>query len=137
MVRPVASDTNKAIALTFAAATTQITRDTDDIVARNGRCGLFSALRDVYPQTVRDEHSGVRDGVSEMEFNKTLQVPQAACSLLPIRDPHDDLRRSQDTSVSATAAQAQSVADPTPWDPASMSSVVSAGLIPTPKPTRS
>ena len=74
MVRPVASDVNKAIALTFAASVTQITRDTVDTVARNGHCGLFSALKDVYPQTVRDEISGVRDGVSEMEFNKTLQV---------------------------------------------------------------
>ena len=45
-----------------------------DTVARNGHSGLFSALRDVYPQTVRDELSRVRDGVSEMEFNKTLQV---------------------------------------------------------------
>ena len=74
MVRPVASDVNKAIALTFAASVTQITRDTVDTVARNGHCGLFSALKDVYPQTVRDEISGVRDGVSEMEYNKTLQV---------------------------------------------------------------
>ena len=74
MVRPVASDVNKAIALTFAASVTQITRDTVDTVARNGHCGLFSALKDVYPQIARDEISGVRDGVSEMEFNKTLQV---------------------------------------------------------------
>jgi hypothetical protein len=74
MVRPVGSDVNKAIALAFAASVTRITRDTDDTVARNGHCGLFSALRDVYPKTVRDEISGVRDGVSEMEFNKTLQV---------------------------------------------------------------
>ncbi len=74
MVRPVASELNRAIALTFAASVTQITRDTVDTVARNGRCGLFSALKDVYPQTIRDELSGVRDGVSEMEFNKTLQV---------------------------------------------------------------
>ncbi len=74
MVRPVASDLNKAVALAFAASVTKITQDTDDTVARCGRCGLFSALRDVYPQTVRAEHLGARDGISEMEFNKTLQV---------------------------------------------------------------
>jgi hypothetical protein len=60
--------------LAFATSVTRITRDTVDTVARNGHCGLFSALKDVYPQTVRDDISGVRDGVSEMEFNKTLQV---------------------------------------------------------------
>jgi hypothetical protein len=74
MVRPIASDKNKAIALTFAASVTQFTHDTEDTVARCGRCGLFSALRKVYPQSVRDEHSGARDGISEMELNKTLQV---------------------------------------------------------------
>ncbi len=74
MVRPVASDINKAIALTFAASVTQFTHDNADIMARCGRCGLFSALRSIYPQTVRDEHSGARDGISEMELNKTLQV---------------------------------------------------------------
>jgi hypothetical protein len=36
-----------------------------------------------------------------------------------------------------TAAQAQSAAVLTPWDPASISSVVSAGSTLTPKPTRS
>jgi hypothetical protein len=74
MVRPVASDTNKAIALTFTACISRTTQDTTDFVARCGRCGLFSALRDVYPQIVRDGLSGARDGISEMEFNKTLQV---------------------------------------------------------------
>ena len=74
MVRPAASDINKSIALTFATSITQITHDTADIVARCGRCGIFSALSDVYPHIVRDGLSGVRDGVSEVEFNKTLQV---------------------------------------------------------------
>jgi hypothetical protein len=74
MVRPVASETNKAIALSFTTAVTQITHETVDVVARCGRCGLFSALSEVYPHTVREKLSGVRDGVSEMEFNKTLQV---------------------------------------------------------------
>jgi hypothetical protein len=88
MVRPVASDTNKAIALTFAASVTQVTQDTDDTVARNGCCGLFSALRDVYPQTVRDELSAVRDGISEMEFNKTLQVLEQLAVGLPFENSH-------------------------------------------------
>ncbi len=78
MVRPAASDINKAVALTFAPSVTQITQDPADTVARCGRCSLYSALRDVYPQTVRDGLSGVRDGVSEMEFNKTLQVVRAS-----------------------------------------------------------
>jgi hypothetical protein len=84
MVRPVASDVNKAVALTFAASVTQITEDTADIIARCGRCGLFSALKEVYPQTVRDELSGVRDGISEMEFNKTLQVVKRLAILQPL-----------------------------------------------------
>jgi hypothetical protein len=83
MVRPVASDTNKAIALAFAASVTKITQDAEDIVARCGRCGIFSALRDVFPQTVRDHCLGVRDGVSEMEFNKLLQVLKQYARLFP------------------------------------------------------
>jgi hypothetical protein len=74
MVRPVAYDLNKAVAVSFAATITKTTQETTDLVARCGRCGLFSALRDVYPQTTRNEFSGIRDGVSEMEFNKSLQV---------------------------------------------------------------
>ena len=74
MVRPTASAINKSIAFTFAASITQITQNAKDVVARCGRCGLFSALSDVYPHIVRDGLSGVRDGVSEVEFNKTLQV---------------------------------------------------------------
>ncbi len=74
MVRPVGSDVNKAISLYFAASITKFTDNYADIVARCGRCGLFSALSSIYPQTVRDGYFGSRDGISEMEFNKILQV---------------------------------------------------------------
>jgi hypothetical protein len=108
MVRPAASDVNKSIALTFAASITQITHNTADIVARCGRCGLFSALSDVYPQIVRDGLSGVRDGISEVEFNKTLQVAMRLEVELSARNSHgiSIYDRQGDLSASATADQA-------------------------------
>jgi hypothetical protein len=106
MVRPAASDINKAIALTFADTITKVTHDTTDVVARCGRCGLFSALKEVYPQTVRHLLSGVRDGVSEMEFNKKLQVARQPLVDLSVPISHEDLHSLQDICVSATAAQA-------------------------------
>ncbi len=106
MVRPAASDLNKSIALTFAVSITQITQDESNIVARCGRCGLFSALSDVYPHIVRDGLSGIRDGISEAEFNKTLQVAMRLEADFSAHNSHDDLDRQGGLCAPATAAQA-------------------------------
>ena len=71
MGRPTASDTNRRAALALARVLTRLTGNADDVVARCGECGLYSAVGEVFPQIVR---AGARDGVSEVELNKTLQV---------------------------------------------------------------
>jgi hypothetical protein len=55
----------------MARILTRFTGDADDIVARCGVCGLYSAVEEVITQIVR---AGARDGVSEVELNKVLQV---------------------------------------------------------------
>ena len=74
MGRPTASPMNKSIAQVFARALTTRTANPDDKIARCGQCSLFSLLRQALPQIVRDENFGNRGGISEVEFNKVLQV---------------------------------------------------------------
>jgi hypothetical protein len=74
MVRPTPSETNKKVALAFARAVTLTTNKKKDEVARSGPSSIFSALVDIYPQAVYCGPSSRRDGISEMVFNKTLQV---------------------------------------------------------------
>ncbi len=74
MVRPTPSDTNKRVALAFAKAVTRTTNKIFDMVARRGPSSLFSALKEIYPEVVYCGPPYPRDGVSEMVFNKTLQV---------------------------------------------------------------
>ena len=74
MGRPSASESNKLIALALAKAITRQTNDTEDSLARCGRCSLFATLQEIFPHTVRDSCTGERDGISEVEFNKILQV---------------------------------------------------------------
>ncbi len=71
MGRPTASDTNRRAALALAGTLTRLTGDVGDMVARCGECGLYSVVEEALPQIVR---SGARDGVSEVELNKALQV---------------------------------------------------------------
>ncbi len=71
MGRPTASETNKVAAVACARILTRFTGDAEDIVARCGECGLYSALEETFPLIVR---AGARDGVSEVELNKALQV---------------------------------------------------------------
>ncbi len=71
MGRPAASDTHRKAALALARILTRLTGDADDIVARCGECELYSAVQEVFPQIVR---AGARDGISEVERNKVLQV---------------------------------------------------------------
>jgi hypothetical protein len=72
MGRPCASEENKFAALAFAKIITKETGDPDDLLARCGRCSLFATLQEMYPHIIRD--TGNRDGISEVEFNKILQV---------------------------------------------------------------
>ena len=74
MGRPSASAENKVIAIEFAKAVTRKTSDPKDLLARCGRCSLFSALQEMFPQIVRDGASSARHGLTEAEFNKLLQV---------------------------------------------------------------
>jgi hypothetical protein len=57
--------------LALARILTRFTGDAYDIVARCGVCGVYSAVGEVFPRIVR---AGARDGVSEVELNKVLQV---------------------------------------------------------------
>ncbi len=61
-------------ALAFANIVTQHSCDPDDLLARCGRCSLFATLQDMFPHIIREADSGERDGISEVEFNKLLQV---------------------------------------------------------------
>ena len=54
-----------------------ITRRTDcenTVIARSGFCSIYNILKSVRPAVVRDATRGPRDGISEVEFNKSLQA---------------------------------------------------------------
>ncbi len=74
MGRPCASEENKMAALAFASIITKQTMNHDDLLARCGRCSLFATLQQMYPHIIREADTGDRDGISEVEFNKLLQV---------------------------------------------------------------
>jgi hypothetical protein len=74
MVRPTPSDINKRVALAFARAVTQTTNKNVDMVPRSGTRSLFSALKETFPEVVYCGPPYPRDGISEIVFNKTLQV---------------------------------------------------------------
>jgi hypothetical protein len=69
--RPTASDTNRRVALALARILTRLTGNVDDVVARCGKCGMYSVVEEVFPQIVR---AGARNGISEVELNKALEV---------------------------------------------------------------
>jgi hypothetical protein len=74
MGRPTASKENKEFSLAFAQLTTCQSESCDQIVARCGECSIFALLRMTFPTIVRNEDAIPRDGISEVEFNKVLQV---------------------------------------------------------------
>jgi hypothetical protein len=78
MGRPTASKENKALAVAIASLATKPTNNPEDIVARCGSCSLFIMLKSICPIIVRDWDMGPRDGVSEVELNKALQVNMEA-----------------------------------------------------------
>ena len=74
MGRPVASLRNKRLAAMFASLVSVQTNKASDIVARCGPCSLYEMFKQCCPMLCRDKRSGPRDGISQAEFNKVLQV---------------------------------------------------------------
>ena len=71
MGRPTASQTNRGVALAFAQMVSEKSEDPNDIIARSGSFSMYAALQATCPFAVR---SGRREGITEVEFNKVLQV---------------------------------------------------------------
>ena len=74
MGRPTASKLNKEFAVAFAQTVTCNTGNGGDIVARCGDCSVFALLCATCPDIVRNNKSIPRDGITEVEMNKVLQV---------------------------------------------------------------
>ena len=127
MGRPSASAENKVIAIEFAKAVTRKTSDPKDLLARCGRCSLFSVFQEMFPQIVRDGTSSARHGLTEVEFNKLLQVLENLTTALPLHLLTEFPYRPMDSTEYATVMP--------PIDPQTRSalgstySVESAGLI--------
>ena len=136
MGRPSASPENKTIALEFAKLVTRKTSNSNDLLARCGRCSLFSALQEMFPQIVRDGTRLARDGLTEVEFNKLLQVQASLIAMCRI-----DFEQVVSNSCSSyrqkvsngyvIARSAPLIGPQTHSVLGSTSSVESAGLIPT------
>ena len=78
MGRPAASGENKQFAVALAHLVTHRTDNPSDTIARRGKCSIFALLKIFYPSIVRDNDKGPRDGISEVELNKALQVCKSA-----------------------------------------------------------
>ena len=74
MGRPTASNANRMFSVALAQLVTVATKDHMDTIARSGVCSIYHFMRRVFPRIVRDYNSGPRDGISEVELNKALQV---------------------------------------------------------------
>ena len=58
----------------MACLVTAETDNPNDTVARCGPYSIFALMKQACPAIVRDAASGPRDGLSEVELNKALQV---------------------------------------------------------------
>ncbi len=74
MGRPAASLQNKHVAIAIAKLVTAETEYHSDTVARCGPCSIFAIVKHACPAIIRQSDSGPRDGLSEVELNKVLQV---------------------------------------------------------------
>jgi hypothetical protein len=81
MGRPAASEVNKNLAVEMALIVTRISISSNDMIARSGKCSVYALFKTLCPGIVRESNFGPRDGISEVEFNKALQV----CILLQQR----------------------------------------------------
>ena len=62
------------MALAYAKSVTIQTGDPDDLLPRSGNCSLFCILQEMHPQIVRNGFDGQRNGISEVELDKSLEV---------------------------------------------------------------
>jgi hypothetical protein len=74
MGRPAVSTANKRLAVSIALMLTRQTDNPSDTIARCGKCSIFALLKVLSPTIIRENNSGPRDGISEVELNKALQV---------------------------------------------------------------
>ncbi len=74
MGRPAASPANKKLAVSIALMVTRQTDKSSDTIARGGMCSIFELLKSVSPTITRQNNEGPRDGITEIELNKALQV---------------------------------------------------------------
>ena len=74
MGRPSASGTNKRFSISIAQIITYHSDNDEEMIARCGKCSVFAVLNATCPEIVRNEDSQPRDGITEVEFNKVLQV---------------------------------------------------------------
>ena len=74
MGRPAVSPANKKIAVSIALMVTRKTDNPSDTIARSGKCSIFTLLKILSPSIIRENKEGPRDGITEIEFNKALQV---------------------------------------------------------------
>mmetsp|Transcript_40975 Transcript_40975/g.82471 ORF Transcript_40975/g.82471 Transcript_40975/m.82471 type:complete len:253 (+) Transcript_40975:23-781(+) len=74
MPRLRASKDNRALLVQFAFACTKQTGHPSDFVARSGSYSIFSALAQCCPAAVRTDLDGARDGISDSEGRKELQL---------------------------------------------------------------
>ncbi len=90
MGRPAASEANKNFAVAVAHLVTQRTDDPSDTIARCGKCSIFALLKIFSPAIVRDQDTGPRDGISEVELNKALQVSKSTknCTCFVLLEEH-------------------------------------------------
>ena len=136
MGRPSASPENKTIALEFAKVVTRKTSSSYDLLARCGRCSLFSALREMFPQIVREGTRLARDGLTEVEFNKLLQVQASLIAMWKfnfeqvVSNSCSSCRQKVSNGY-VIARSAPLIGPQTHSVLGSTSSVESAGLIPT------
>eukprot|EP00961_Rhodomonas_salina_P247853 3349219-Rhodomonas_salina.1 len=70
MVRPVGSDRNKSLGVSFAALNTLRSPSRESTVGRSGALCVFEVLAQVFPSAVRQY---ARDGVTSVELNKAME----------------------------------------------------------------
>ena len=68
------SESNRSAALALAQVITRKSDIPEDSIARRGSCSIFSVLLATCPPIIQNGNSRDRKGVSEIEFNKLLQV---------------------------------------------------------------
>ena len=86
MGRPAASEANKIFAVDISKLVTRSTEKAQDTIARCGTCSIYALVKLIRPQVLREYEKGPRDGISEVEFNKTLQVQRNSIHAMNWRD---------------------------------------------------